>query len=237
MKYSINLNKKTLEELRDLINEKITYRSGPILVNFFNSLGFNDEYGRGFPPRWSFTDNKLLSINNTSKLADCIYNLFNPINFIGKNDELDNYIARFNEYLEFDGYKLIRFDKKLKIELFKPSIITESFKFNEEHIASEWEKAKRRMTSDPDGAITIARTMLESLFKYVLDEFNITYKDDFDMLELYKLVTKQLNLAPESHQEPIFKQILGGVNSVINGLSALRNKLGDAHGKSRKNYK
>lgn len=44
------------------------------------------------------------------------------------------------------------------------------------------------------------------------------------------MTAKQLNLAPEQHNEQIFKQILGGCSGIVNGLGLLRNKLGDAHG-------
>ena len=39
------LSEKTLQELRDMINEKTTYRSGPTLVCLFNKYGFQDTYG------------------------------------------------------------------------------------------------------------------------------------------------------------------------------------------------
>ena len=45
-------------------------------------------------------------------------------------------------------------------------------------------------------------------------------------------MAKRLNLAPEQHVEQVFKQILGGCTSVVEGLGALRNKMGDAHGKN-----
>lgn len=38
-----------------------------------------------------------------------------------------------------------------------------------------------------------------------------------------------MNLAPSQHTEQQFKQILGGAESVVNGLSSLRNKISDAH--------
>ncbi len=38
------------------------------------------------------------------------------------------------------------------------------------------------------------------------------------MSELYKLVAKELKLAPDQHSEQIFKQILKGCSSVVNGL-------------------
>ena len=52
----MQLNQKTLKYLRELINEKIKYRSGPKLVEFFNAFGFNDTYGEGFPSRWWYTE-------------------------------------------------------------------------------------------------------------------------------------------------------------------------------------
>lgn len=55
------LSDNTLKELRDIINEKTTYRSGPSLVSLFNKYGFHDTYGYGggFPSRWVYTDDKL----------------------------------------------------------------------------------------------------------------------------------------------------------------------------------
>jgi len=46
-----------------------------------------------------------------------------------------------------------------------------------------------------------------------------------------------LSFKTKQHQEQIFKQILSGTSSVVTGLGALRNKLGDAHGKSKKSIK
>lgn len=57
------------------------------------------------------------------------------------------------------------------------------------------------------------------------------------MSELYKILSKELNLSADQHTESIFKQILGGCSAVVNGLGTLRNKLGDAHGKNRSSVK
>ena len=58
-------------------------------------------------------------------------------------------------------------------------------------------------------------------------KFNET---NIELSELYKLTASELNLSPDQHSEKIFKQILGGCSGIINGLGALRNKHGDAHG-------
>lgn len=107
------INSKTLEKLRQLINEETEYRSGPQLVNFFNILGSNDSYGQGFPSRWKYSDDKLNQINGTPDLDKCIKLLFAPVNFIGKFEELDNHIKSLNEYLAFDNWKIVRTGKEI----------------------------------------------------------------------------------------------------------------------------
>jgi len=234
----MKLNPKSLEKLRDLINEETTYRSGVDLVSFFNDLGFNEEYGKGFPSRWYYTDEKLNSINGTKKIEECIQKIFAPINFIEYPLDLYQHIENFNKYLEFDGYMIRQKDKKIFIDSINSEApLSKSIIFDEAHIHSQWEKAIERKSSDPEGAITMARTLIESLLKHILDEQNITHNDNMDLSELYKEVAKLLNLAPEQHQEPIFKQILGGASGVISGLGAMRNKLGDAHGATKSKIK
>lgn len=107
------LNNKTLEKLRILINEETEYRSGPLLVNFFNELGFKEIYFQGFPSRWVYTDDKLKKINGTSEIDKCIKKVFAPVNFIGRFDELDKYINDFNQFLAFDNWKVVREEKEI----------------------------------------------------------------------------------------------------------------------------
>lgn len=111
-------------------------------------------------------------------------------------------------------------------------------KFDEESINQAWHKALERKTADPEGAITIARTILESVCKHILDEKKIDYDSNkIELSELYKKTATELNLSPSQHTEGIFKQILGGRSGIINGLGLLRNKLGDAHGTGKQPIK
>jgi len=71
-----------------------------------------------------------------------------------------------------------------------------------------------------------------------LDKKGIEYNSaKLEISDLYKMAAKELNMAPEQHSEQIFKQILGGCSAIVNGLGSLRNKHGDAHGKSNKAIK
>lgn len=106
-----------------------------------------------------------------------------------------------------------------------------------EHVTHEWNKARRRLASDPDGAITSARALLESVCKHILDDADVSYKADDSLPNLYFLAVQELNLAPSQHKEEAFKKILGNAQAVVNELAALRNDQGDAHGKGQKAYR
>lgn len=103
--------------------------------------------------------------------------------------------------------------------------------FNEDGVHSVWTRALERRKSDPEGAITAARTLLETVCKHILDDRGVEYDSHkIELHELYKLTANELNMSPSQHTQDIFKQILGGCSAVVNGLGTLRNRLGDAHG-------
>lgn len=102
-----------------------------------------------------------------------------------------------------------------------------------EDVADVWRKAVARCAHDPDGAVTSARGLLESVCKHVLEDLGIEYRPSDDLPQLYSAVARELNLAPSQHTEKLFKQILGGCHAVVEGLGALRNRMSDAHGSGR----
>ena len=106
-------------------------------------------------------------------------------------------------------------------------------KYDAEHVQSAWTKALERRASDPEGAITSARTLLESVCKHILDDQNERYDEKDDLPKLYRRTAEKLNLAPSQHTAEVFKQILGGCTAVVEGLGTLRNRLSDAHGKGK----
>ncbi len=98
-------------------------------------------------------------------------------------------------------------------------------------VQREWTKALLRQDVDPDGAITIARTLVETVCKHILQDLELEVDERADLPKLYGTVSENLKLSPSQYSERAFKAILGGCSSVASGLAELRNKLGDAHGK------
>lgn len=100
--------------------------------------------------------------------------------------------------------------------------------------ADAWSKALARREADPAGAITAARTLLETVCKHLLEDQEGTpqYGPNDDLPKLYRSASERLNIAPSQHSEDAFKRILGNAAGVVEGLGALRNKIGDAHATS-----
>lgn len=101
-----------------------------------------------------------------------------------------------------------------------------------ESVQAAWGRCLERRARDPEGAITAAKSMLESTCKYILGEHKVQLNGREDLPKLYGMTAAAIGLSPGSQNIDVFKQILGGCHAVADGLASLRNRLGDAHGKS-----
>lgn len=141
------------------------------------------------------------------------------------------------QFIRKDFSVLLEYLEELEEKKKTPFVesIDESLRlFSSDHVLTYWNTALERKSSDPEGAITISRTMVEGVLKHILEDNEISYSNSASLHDLYKLVSDKLNLSAEQHDSKVFKQILGGSSSIISGLGNLRNIHGDAHGKGKK---
>jgi len=96
-------------------------------------------------------------------------------------------------------------------------------KVDASHVAAAWQQAMERGASDPSGAITSARTLVETVCKHILDETGVSYADTDDLPKLYRLTADALNLSPFQHSETMFRQILDSCQAIVEGLGAMSN--------------
>ncbi len=101
--------------------------------------------------------------------------------------------------------------------------------FSVSGVRNLWNKASERIDQDPEGAITAARSLIESVCKHILDDAGEQYSD---LGNLYRQASRLLELAPDQQSEQSFRQLLGGCNSIVGSINEIRNRLGDAHGRS-----
>lgn len=103
--------------------------------------------------------------------------------------------------------------------------------FNDDSVHAAWQKAIARKNTNPEGAITSARTLLETACKHILDRKDIPYKMTDELPKLWHKCAESLNLAPSQHTLGPLRRVLGGCASVVQGLGTVRNRVGDAHGR------
>lgn len=242
---------KTIEALEKLITgDKLPsgssfapYRSGQDLVDFFNQYGKKDEYGQGFPSRWQYAQQRLAELNGKAVFRYVIESTVDPRIFLGTDFSVEEAVAYINQYLEYDGYKLILDSNKYKLTyLDKDIIMFEHAIFNNnepniEFIREQISKCKSKIElSDYDGAITNARSLLESVLQDIeLKIISKNQKYDGKINKLYKRVQKLLNLDPDRKDiSDSLKQLLGGIVTIVSGISSIRNSMSDAHTRSYK---
>lgn len=215
------------------------YKSGPVLVRLFNEFGANDIYGQGFPSRWDYTEKKIRSINGSSNLPLLIRTVFDPREWLQFKKTRDEAVAFLNDYLKYDKFEIVRDGDFISVRTLEGSTVAfeypsqSSHKVNQLFIDQQIKKCDKKLDeNDFDGAITNARSLLEAVFIDVEKDLSLSSPPpyDGDLVKLYKRIQKLLNLEPTRIDiaEPL-KQVLGGLTNIISGLSAIRNKMGDAH--------
>ncbi len=95
----------------------------------------------------------------------------------------------------------------------------------------DWTKSIARLDSDPDGAITAARSLLETTCKHILEAIGAAVPENAALPELYRAVSVAMKLAASGQTNRLYKQFLGATHTIVQSVGELRNKEGDAHGK------
>ncbi|MCX7650973.1 MAG: abortive infection family protein [Flavobacteriales bacterium] len=85
---------------------------------------------------------------------------------------------------------------------------------------------------DYESAVTLARSLIETVFVYIIEvDTNNKYKSDGNIMKMFKDVFSIIDSNSGSQLSKFSKEILSGVVSIINGISAIRNTYGESHGK------
>jgi hypothetical protein len=103
----------------------------------------------------------------------------------------------------------------------------------DERMTEYWNKATQRCVSDPEGSITNAKSLVESVCKYILEDRASPISNNQDLKDLYKQVSKCLDLDVTPERKASLHQMLTGIVSIVNGIAGLRNHASDSHGHTK----
>jgi len=93
------------------------------------------------------------------------------------------------------------------------------------------------IAADPAAAIGSAKELVESAFKFVLDDYGVAYARNAGLTDLYKLVAAELRLSREAvpssaKGSAAAHRVLQNLATSVQGLAELRNELGLGHGRT-----
>lgn len=163
-----------------------------------------------------------------------------------KQEDLDKLKAIYSRYLRGDGYELyIRYNissmpiygvRKIEtgIDIQEKSI---QQYLDSEYVLSKVSLMKSMVKTNTDLALGSAKELLEIVCKSILSEKKISYTDDMTLSKLFKETINSVGILESSsasnkeQADRSIRQILSGLNSVIQGVSELRNGYGSGHGK------
>lgn len=110
-------------------------------------------------------------------------------------------------------------------------------KFSSEYMSQQIELMVSMQTVNPTNAIGMAKELIESCCKTILDDLNITWSKTDDVPQLTSKTMNALNLLPANVQGTdqganAIKAILGNLRAIPSKLAEIRNPFGSGHGKS-----
>jgi Abortive infection C-terminus len=177
-------------------------------------------------------------------LKNIIERAADPRDFLADPDRLQAVIDYLNARLAYDGLELQRVGQQVRLgtpgrsSSVVDALVNAAVVIDFDTVNRDLERALASAETDPEDAVTSACSVVESVCRSVLVELGVPLPAKKDVQGLYQAVRDPLGLTPEKQgvADDIandVRTILGGLNSVVNGVGALRTHGGDAHGRER----
>jgi hypothetical protein len=177
-------------------------------------------------------------------LKNIIERAADPRDFLSDPDRLQAVVDYLNARLSYDGLELQQVGSAVRLGTpGRSSSVVDALAnavvvINFDTVTRDLDRALASAENDPEDAVTSACSIVESVCRSVLIELGLPLPQKKDIQGLYQAVREPLGLTPGKSGVPDeiagdLRTILGGLNSVVNGVGSLRTHGGDAHGRER----
>lgn len=190
-------------------------------------------------PKW--TASWLKHTNGTPELKKIVEASVRPSDYESTDFRVESAVEHLNRFLKHDDLRLVRSGKRYVLTsqhgVALPEIIAEADVLSVEYIQELAGKCDTRLSDgELEGAITVARTMIEAVLTELegrLCDKAGDYKGELG--KQFKAVAKHLGMdAGRTDLDDNFKQVVNGLTNVVNGLAPIRNKMSDGHARAHK---
>ena len=177
-------------------------------------------------------------------LRNIVERAADPRDFASDPHRLQAVIDYLNARLFYDGLELQRVGPHIRLgtpgrsSSVVDALVSVAAVIDFDTVNRDLERALASAENDPEDAVTSACSVVESVCRSVLIELGLPLPSKKDIKGLYQAVRDPLGLTPDKTgvADEIandVRTILGGLNSIVNGVGALRTHGGDAHGRER----
>jgi hypothetical protein len=221
------------------------YRSASKLESFMRgcNVAMNVGGGSRLPALIEALERANLSGDQTV-LKNIIERAADPRDFLSGPDKLQAVMDYLNARLVYDGLELQRVGQQVRLgtpgrsSSVVDALVSAVVIIDFDTVSRDLDRALSSAENDPEDAVTSACSVVESVCRSVLIELGLPLPPKKDIQGLYQAVREPLGLTPDKAgvADDIandVRTILGGLNSVVNGVGALRTHGGDAHGRER----
>ena len=162
--------------------------------------------------------------------------------------EVERLCQMYNQHLENDGFQLVEktwISGKpvfvgLDVGIVAAPSIADARKTlsgtDTGYVAQQITRMEAAVQNDPGLAIGTAKELVETCCKTILVERQVKVPQNFDLPQLVKFTSRELELTPADIPEQAkaadtIKRLLSNLATITQGIAELRNKYGTGHGK------
>lgn len=200
---------------------------------------------------WIFSDSRFNLLGcDDSLFLNFLCEMIHPLVRV-EFSHVNKLLQIFNDNLKEDNFEIVEktrisgkpiFVGRLKItgkESIQRKGVDIKKLLNADYVSQQINLMESSIENSPHISIGLAKELIETCCKSIIDERKETYDKNWDLPKLMKETTKLLKLTPddipnEARAAGSIKQILGSLSSVVQGIGEVRNEYGSGHGKDGK---
>ena len=231
------------------VNISLPYLTGSGICDLSTHFGFPMSYeAESNISRRKYFEDMLDHFIQSNRCSELLAFLFGKSQFKEKlsdfpPEKIDAYyneivkviLEKINSILHFSGHELKIIGQKFvvqpsgtKFEVHAPTI---EKTIDRPYIADITARALQDIDAGHfDSALTKSKTLLEEVFKYVIEQKGVTPPEKADIHKQYKCVRNLYNMETNKDNDKRINVLLSGLSSIVDSVSEMRNGNSDAHG-------
>jgi len=119
------------------------------------------------------------------------------------------------------------------LDLIEQNLEQANQKVGYEKVYLDFRNARLEIDDKPEESLTLARSLLESLFKHYSSNHQKAYSVNENISKQVKEIMRSLSFDGDNDTDRQLKSIIGSLSNLVNEIGSLRNDKGSAHGRDQ----